>query len=297
MKCPKCGFFGPDSLSTCKKCGKDLAAEKAKLGLTSFRVQVGRPREVIQEESSPSANIFEESPPPLPKVRTLPDEIKTIPPAPKPQVMPPPPKAPEKKKSVTQPPPPSPEDFSFDSVRSDYSLMSEKEESLPSVSPEETPALKSTKKERSVESLDDFEFPATLRTAPQKDVTSGEDDDFSTLAFSDGASEPFELPADEERTDSLPKTEFFPVEEPPKKRKGEDEEMLFGEVEPREEAKTALLTSKEIEDILKSEAPPLKAEEGETEKERGKTQLLDEDEISKLLESLDSDSLKSDNTP
>jgi len=36
MKCPKCGFTGLDSEDACKKCGKDLAETKKKLGLTNF---------------------------------------------------------------------------------------------------------------------------------------------------------------------------------------------------------------------------------------------------------------------
>ncbi len=42
MKCPKCGFFVPDRLDTCKKCGKDLAAEKSKLGLGFLSLETSR---------------------------------------------------------------------------------------------------------------------------------------------------------------------------------------------------------------------------------------------------------------
>ncbi|MCX8012034.1 MAG: hypothetical protein N3A64_02620 [Desulfobacterota bacterium] len=38
MKCPKCGYFSPDYLDSCKKCGKDLLPEKVKLGLSYFRI-------------------------------------------------------------------------------------------------------------------------------------------------------------------------------------------------------------------------------------------------------------------
>ena len=38
MKCPKCGYFSPDYLDNCKKCGKDLLPEKSKLGLTSPKI-------------------------------------------------------------------------------------------------------------------------------------------------------------------------------------------------------------------------------------------------------------------
>ncbi|AMV73801.1 hypothetical protein DBW_3503 [Desulfuromonas sp. DDH964] len=36
MKCPKCGFTSFDYLDSCKKCGGDLAAFKAKHGLRSL---------------------------------------------------------------------------------------------------------------------------------------------------------------------------------------------------------------------------------------------------------------------
>lgn len=35
MKCPKCGFVQADRNNTCKKCGRDLAAFKARLGLSA----------------------------------------------------------------------------------------------------------------------------------------------------------------------------------------------------------------------------------------------------------------------
>jgi hypothetical protein len=38
MKCPKCGYFSPDYLDNCKKCGKDLLPEKAKLGLVPPKI-------------------------------------------------------------------------------------------------------------------------------------------------------------------------------------------------------------------------------------------------------------------
>lgn len=59
MKCPKCGYFGPDSLNTCKKCGKELFAEKAKLGLSSFATRSFRPRPVPQKQAVPPEKISE----------------------------------------------------------------------------------------------------------------------------------------------------------------------------------------------------------------------------------------------
>jgi hypothetical protein len=53
MKCPKCGYFGPDSLNTCKKCGKELFAEKAKLGLSSSQIRSFRPRPISQKQPAP----------------------------------------------------------------------------------------------------------------------------------------------------------------------------------------------------------------------------------------------------
>lgn len=42
MKCPKCGFFVSDRLDACKKCGRDLTAEKVKLGLGFLSLGVSR---------------------------------------------------------------------------------------------------------------------------------------------------------------------------------------------------------------------------------------------------------------
>ena len=53
MKCPKCGYFGPDSLNTCKKCGKELFAEKAKLGLSSSKIRSFKPRPIPQRQPAP----------------------------------------------------------------------------------------------------------------------------------------------------------------------------------------------------------------------------------------------------
>ena len=53
MKCPKCGYFGPDSLNTCKKCGKELFTEKAKLGLNSLITRSFKPRPIPQKQPAP----------------------------------------------------------------------------------------------------------------------------------------------------------------------------------------------------------------------------------------------------
>jgi len=53
MKCPKCGYFGPDYLNVCKKCGKELFAEKAKLGLSSSRIPGFKPRPIPRKQSVP----------------------------------------------------------------------------------------------------------------------------------------------------------------------------------------------------------------------------------------------------
>ena len=59
MKCPKCGYFGPDSLNICKKCGKELFAEKAKLGLSSLQMRSFKPRPVPQKPPTPPSIISE----------------------------------------------------------------------------------------------------------------------------------------------------------------------------------------------------------------------------------------------
>lgn len=59
MKCPKCGYFGPDSLNICKKCGKELFAEKAKLGLSSSQMRSFKPRPVAQKPPTPPSIISE----------------------------------------------------------------------------------------------------------------------------------------------------------------------------------------------------------------------------------------------
>lgn len=69
MKCPKCGYFGPDSLNTCKKCGKDLSAEKAKLGLSAFKTRASQSRPTPKRQPIPSIFVPEKpiSTSPLPE--------------------------------------------------------------------------------------------------------------------------------------------------------------------------------------------------------------------------------------
>ena len=77
MKCPKCGFFVSDHLNSCKKCGQDLTAEKAKLGLSLL--SIGGSRFAKQDRALvppappiPADNLISGqqgvSPPPVPEV-------------------------------------------------------------------------------------------------------------------------------------------------------------------------------------------------------------------------------------
>ncbi len=93
MKCPKCGYFGPDALNTCKKCGKDLLAEKAKLGLSSSKTRGFKPRPIPQKEPAPpglitevpiSAYTLQEKTSPL--FTNEPPELPIVPPSGKPKI-------------------------------------------------------------------------------------------------------------------------------------------------------------------------------------------------------------------
>ncbi|MBW1679570.1 MAG: hypothetical protein JRJ08_05440, partial [Deltaproteobacteria bacterium] len=87
MKCPKCGFFGPDHLDTCKKCGKDLSIEQGKLGLTSFRVRSFRSRQPQKKEPPPLPKIYDDEAGTGSQRQGSPDKIQTRTEATRPQMV------------------------------------------------------------------------------------------------------------------------------------------------------------------------------------------------------------------
>ncbi|MBN2467787.1 MAG: zinc ribbon domain-containing protein [Deltaproteobacteria bacterium] len=284
MKCPKCGFFGPDSADTCKKCGKDLTQAKQKLGLTSLRFR--------SASSKPSQKIEEPSSPPLPEGRTnagqtsqeefsgqgaISGDFNNSPPG-----------------TDTEP----------SEVRPDRLLSEEvievgpDQEEKPRVEEvdqnfrfDDNPLghLEETASATTAAKPDEFDFPESFRTEPHPGLAlddretslSGEAELGSmtpqkrqdTVQENRGADSPFQ--------DGTLKKSESPLEE----------DFSFEGEEGGNQEQTALLSSEEIEKILQpgaSESP-----EKET-MDKAEGQILDDDEIAKLLKNIDEDFSSSD---
>lgn len=259
MKCPKCGFFGPDYSDTCKKCGKDLKEERGKLGLTSFRTQ----RQVQKKEPPIAPNFSDEliSAPPRPKP---PDEIKPRTEPIKPKIVPPPLELKTEKAK---------KDFDLSQPPSGFRLDEEEKPFMPSAE-EESFDLKSIGEDigSSKDALDDFKFPDFTPTEPP--------------------------------ISAVPVSEELPLPgKPPEVKSGEEEmslsldEFLAPETKKKEERGTELISPKELEDILQLEISRSEESQKKPIIEKSGTQLLDEDEISKLLENLKLDSSEPDQGP
>jgi len=288
MKCPKCGFFGPDYLDACKKCGKDLRAEKEKLGLFSYRVQGSRFREGLKIESSPAQDILPE---PEAKEETVTKPETTIP-----QMASLSGKSKkEKEKSLDFPPPEGSsagimeEDFQFNLEKEDSFISPSIRESLDNVDLAED--LSSSKGAQ-----DDFEFPDFKKSEVPPDVELTEKDNLSSLSIPESELESIEL-SPEKDTDDLSEEETLIDSEAMLSKEDIDlelsEESLQGKKQ-KEESGTQMLSPEEIESILKSETSEAgKSKKGITS-DKSKTELLDEDELSKILANLDTDSSKSE---
>ena len=302
MKCPKCGFFGPDHLDACKKCGIDLSAERAKLGLTRLRRRSIRSPDATVDESPPAETLREE--PPDPGLQTTRPEAATPPTI---SLSKEPPEVVQKDLELSQktvalqpeqlkePPGEAEEEtFQFGADGDDFH----------SAPLEQTMNIKDLQQDAGPgkDTSDDFEFPALGESKPPPDVFSGDSDDLSsTLAMPDMSEpEPASMgppTADDENEDFLGDETLVDAaislgDEDVSLQTGE---MLRQESRQQEDTGTVLLKPEEVEDILQSEIPPLDENLGGTAGDRSKTELLGEDERSKVLDDLDTDSSKPDN--
>jgi len=320
MKCPKCGFIGSDRVNTCKKCGKDLTGEKQKLGLTFFQVKDFRPRQTQKMKPSPelstAGSVFEEpleadqkgqEPPGVLKIST---ETQSSP------MDEPPMEATSEEVENDFDFPQEPADVkpdhqkesSFESLESDFQFQSEKEASSSTLAEATLGSGEMVEDSgQSEEAEDDFDFPEISKSDLPTDTASSGNDDLSMLSELDMESESFDLPTTDDKDDvssedggilsnenALSASEFT---------SGEDDEKLTAdellplESEQAEKSETVMLHPEEIEDILQSEISQSDKSSSRTIHEGSKTELLDENEISKLLEELDADTPNSDKNP
>jgi hypothetical protein len=304
MKCPKCGFFGPDHLDACKKCGIDLSAERAKLGLVRFRRRSIPSQDAAEKESLPAETLREE--PPDPGLQTTKPEAATpptIPLAREPQeVMQKDLELPQKTVALQseqlKEPPGEAEDetFQFGAEDDDFhSAPLEKTINMNDLQQDAGPGD---------DTFDDFEFPDLGESKPPPDVFSGESDDLSTTLAMPDMSEPESAslgpPLTDEEDEGVADDKALVNKE---LSLGDEDvslqtdEMLHQESQQKEDTGTVLLKPEEVEDILQSEIPPLDESPGEAAGGKSKTELLGEDELSKLLDDLDTDFSEPDNNP
>lgn len=289
MKCPKCGFFGPDYLDTCKKCGKDLTVEKARLGLNRQRLMRVRDQQAPGRESvstqpaapapsdHASATVPRSEPPwnppaPPPAISTTGADTRAPEPsATMPRQAPP-------VSAVEEPP------ISLDEAE-DFGAPTE-EESFAAPEAVSPPSAET--------SLDDFEFPDFTKSEPPPLRTASDDDSFSRFSLTDPENEKTHQPSgtgeregfslgDIGASESLPQDGILSQIEPSDSLESEDKGA----------AKTRLLSPQEIEEILHNELPSTPEGPSPKTAEKAKTQLLDEDQLSDILGEFDSDLSKS----
>ena len=250
MKCPKCGYFGPDYLDTCKKCGKDLVAEKQKLGLSSFRAQRPTQPRQVPKKAPLSTGLLSEEPASSPPPKQESVQTAATPPPATPHLKPD--DTPAASRAV---PPEKPEKHSPGETDEGFVFEPKEEEVATLVMPEEEGPtdLSRTK-------TDDFEFPPEFtKKAPPFNGLSQEGEDLAP-SLQESETDAQEKVPDETSTDSS-----------------------AGKNKAPETTETELITPQELEEILQTkpseEAPPEKAQ----------TELLDDDEIASLLEDIDSE--------
>lgn len=61
MKCPKCNFISFDYLDSCKKCGRDLTEDKAKLGIRSIKKKAPEPVAILDSMEETSGPLVEDT--------------------------------------------------------------------------------------------------------------------------------------------------------------------------------------------------------------------------------------------
>ena len=256
MKCPKCGYFGPDSLNSCKKCGKDLLAEKTKLGLSSSKTRIFKIRPIPQKEPAPpglipevpiSAGPFQEKTSPLftnelPELLIAPQFVN--------------PKNKEQDFSI------GPFEAKFEEqkkglggeLKTGFSFEKKHGETLPAATlGEDTQEIK-----MSPNDVEDFEFPENLtKTPPPLSALSSNEELF--------------LPGEPGQEKIDLSMNGVSLHEKDGKKEGDKE--LFGS----EEKEKILRMKNQLKDQSPGEAPP----------GRIKTEPLDDEEIAEILEDID----------
>jgi hypothetical protein len=255
MKCPKCGYFGPDSLNTCKKCGKDLLAEKAKLGLSSSKIRSFKPRPIPQKEPAPpglipegpiSAYPLQEKTSPL--FTNEPPELLIVPPSVKPKI--------EKQDFSTEP-----FEVKFEEqekglggeLKTAFSSETKHGETLPLATlGEDTQDIKMSPRD-----VGGFEFPEDLTKTPPP---------LSALSLNE------EL--------------FLPDEQEQEKVDLSIDDVFLNEKDGQKEEDKGLLGSEERGKILRMKNPFQNQSSRETPPGRIQTEPLDGEEIGRILEDI-----------
>jgi hypothetical protein len=300
MKCPKCGFFGPDHLDACKKCGIDLSGERAKLGLNRFKRRNTQSQDAAEKESLPET--LREEPPEPSLQKTIPDAAipPTIPLAKEPQEVVQKDLALPQKTVALQPE--QLQEASGEAEEETFQFGGD-DDDLSGAPLEKTMNIKDLQQSAGPggDTSDDFEFPALGESKPPPDVFSGESDDLSTTLAMPEMSEPDSasagLPVADEESEGF--SDDKPMANAEISLGDEDVSLQTGEIlrqesRQKEYTGTVLLRPEEVEDILQSEIPPLDEGIGEPAGDRTKTELLGEDELSKVLDDFDMDSTEPD---
>jgi hypothetical protein len=255
MKCPKCGYFGPDSLNTCKKCGKELFAEKAKLGLSSSKTRSFKPRPIPQKEPAPpslipealiSAYPLQEKTSPL--FTNEPPELLIVPPPVEPKI---------KKQDFST----EPFEMKFEEqektfggeLKTAFSFETKHGDTLPlATRGEDSRNIKMPPND-----VEDFKFPEDLTKTPPS--LSGLSSNEELFLPDEPGQEKINLSMDD-----------ISLHEKTEKKEGEQE--LLGS----EERKKILRMKNPLQDQSPREAPP----------GRIKTEPLDDEEIARILEDI-----------
>jgi hypothetical protein len=295
MKCPKCGFSGPDHLDTCKKCGKDLSAEKVRLGLNrprSIRLREPQTSPPSPSEEGRALSLDAVSRSENHREAGLGKEPGLF------STSVPPPLSPRAEEAPAPDPSPAPRQTTAAPVSEEMpvSLDEEEEFGLPS-DQEPVHALEEESFQPAKTSLDDFEFPNFSRTESTPETNSGEKNGLADFSLTEPVEEAKDV------VTGTPPQEGFDLDGigAPEISIGA-EELARPEAEnspplapwQKAEVKTRLLNAEEIEDILRTELPHTPKDPGPKLSEKAKTQLLDEDQLSDILAELDNEPSKPD---
>ena len=148
--------------------------------------------------------------------------------------------------------------------------------------------------------MDDFEFPDFKKTGPPTDLDSIENSDFSTLSMLEKESESLNPLAEKGEGEGLSDEKTLVDLESPLQEDGitlNVERMPRQESGQKEGTGTELLNPQGVEDILQSETASSDESPAGTIRDRSKTQLLDEDELARILDDLDTNSSSPDSNP